>query len=57
MTGRDAAPALVGWLAFCGALGALVAARGDWQTALMTWLCGLAVPAVVWWCEVRDGGS
>lgn len=54
---RKHAAALVFWLFIMGALGAAVALRGDWETALTAWLCGLAVAGVVWYYEVRGNGK
>lgn len=53
----DVAAALVVWLLACGALGAAVALRGDWEEALTAWGVGLAVAGVVWYYEVRDNGQ
>lgn len=54
---RRHAAALVFWLLAMGVLGAAVALRGDWETALTAWLCGLAVAGVVWYYEVRGDGK
>jgi len=55
MTGR--AWALVAWLIVWAAVGALVALRGDLETALTAWACAVAIPAVVWYYEVRGRGK
>ena len=48
---------LVGWAVALGALGLAVALRGDLELALTVWACAVAIPAVVWWYEVRGNGK
>lgn len=49
--------ALVALALVLGALGLAVALRGDIELALTVWACAVAIPAVVWYYEVRGNGK
>lgn len=48
---------LVGLAVALGALGLAVALRGDTELALTALACAVAIPAVVWYYEVRGHGK